>query len=174
MNAVYSLRVARSVVVSSVVFGFLAGAVMGHSEQTLLNRPAPQFVRTDVEGTRIDLAQYRGRVVLLNFWATWCAPCRIEMPLFVQWQQQYGPRGLEIIGVSIDDSEAPVRPFVARMRLDYPVVMGNAKLGDLYGGVYGVPVTFLIDRHGIVCARFDGGSSTSRIEAEMLKILAAP
>jgi cytochrome c biogenesis protein CcmG, thiol:disulfide interchange protein DsbE len=173
MNVVHSLRMVRSVAISSVALGFLPGAGMGHAEQTLLNRPAPQFARTDVQGTRIDLVQYRGKVVLLNFWATWCAPCRIEMPRFVQWQRQYGPRGFQIIGVSIDDSEAPVRPFVARMRLDYPVVMGNAKLGDLYGGVYGVPVTFLIDRHGVVRARFDGGSDTSRIKAEMLKVLAA-
>lgn len=158
---------------SALAFAFLLGAAAGHAQRTLINRPAPEFARADLQGARIDLAAERGKVVLLNFWATWCAPCRLEMPRFVQWQQQYGPQGLQIIGVSIDDSAAPVRPFVAKMRLDYPVIMGNAGLGDLYGGVYGVPVTFLIDRHGIVRARFDGGSDTTQIHAAMLKLLAA-
>ena len=158
--------------VLALAFLLCAGAAL--PQQTLLNRPAPQFSLTDMDGARIDLAQDRGKVVLLNFWATWCAPCRIEMPRFIQWQQQYASRGFSIIGVSVDDTSAPVRPFVEKMRLNYPVVMANAKLAELYGGVYGVPVTFLIDRHGIVRARFDGGSDTTRIQAELLKLLAAP
>jgi cytochrome c biogenesis protein CcmG, thiol:disulfide interchange protein DsbE len=165
-------RVLSLAAASVITVGFLLSAAIGHAQRTLIDRPAPEFARADLQGSRVDLAQYRGKVVLLNFWATWCAPCRLEMPRFVQWQQQYGPKGLQIIGVSIDDSQAPVRPFVAKMRLDYPVVMGNAGLGDLYGGVYGVPVTFLIDRHGIVRARFDGGSDTTQIQARMIRLLA--
>jgi peroxiredoxin len=161
----------KSRAIACVLLGSLLAIGVGNAQQSLINRPAPPFALTDLHGARIDLAQYKGKVVLLNFWATWCAPCRVEMPQFVAWQNQYP--GLGIIGVSIDDSEAPVPPFVDRMRLNYPVVMGNAKLGDLYGGVYGVPVTFLIDRRGIVRARFDGGSQTPHIQAEMLKLLAA-
>jgi cytochrome c biogenesis protein CcmG, thiol:disulfide interchange protein DsbE len=172
MKTERSLRIARCLAISYVLLGLLLAAGRGHAQQNLLNRPAPQFALADLQGARVDLAQYRGKVVLLNFWATWCAPCRVEMPRFVQWQQQYGSQGFRIIGVSVDDSAAPVRPFVAKMRLDYPVVMANAKLGGLYGGVYGVPVTFLIDRHGVVRARFDGGSDTGQIHAEMLKLLA--
>ena len=166
------LRSRRSAAISGLILAFLLSAGTLSAERSLLNQPAPQFSRPDLQGSRIDLAQFRGKVVLLNFWATWCAPCRLEMPQFVQWQQQLGPQGLQILGVSIDDTEAPVRPFAAKMRLDYPVVMGTANLGGLYGGVYGVPVTFLIDRHGIVRARFNGGSDTTPIHAEMLKLLA--
>lgn len=169
MKIFRSLPKSRGVAVACILLGSLLA--VGNAQQSLINRPAPPFALTDLHGARIDLAQYKGQVVLLNFWATWCAPCRVEMPQFVAWQKQYP--GLRIVGVSIDDSKAPVPPFVDRMRLNYPVAMGTANLGDLYGGVYGVPVTFLIDRHGIVRARFDGGSQTTHIHAEMLKLLAA-
>ncbi len=173
MIAAHPRRPVRFAAIFSALLAVLPGLAVARAQHTLVNRPAPQFARTDLQGARVDLAQDRGNVILLNFWATWCAPCRLEMPRFVQWQRQYGPRGLRIIGVSMDDSEAPVRPFVAKMRLDYPIVMGTAGLGNRYGGVDGVPVTFLIDRHGIVRARFDGGSDLSEIQAEMLKLLAA-
>ena len=141
---------------------------------TLLNRPAPKFSRPDLHDTRIDLAQYRGKVVLLNFWATWCAPCRIEMPRFGQWQRQYGPEGLQVLGISMDDSSGAVRTVVQQMRLPYPIMMGDAKLGELYGGVLGLPVTFLIDRDGIVRQRFDGGAHLPAIEKTIRTLLAAP
>lgn len=165
----WSLRRAGAAALAAAAL--LAGSP-ARAEQSLLNRKAPEFSRVDLHGARVDLAQYRGKVVLLNFWATWCAPCRLEMPRFVAWQKQYGRQGFQVVGVSIDDSQAPVGPLAAKMRLDYPVVMGNATLGGLYGGVYGVPVTFLIDRKGIVRARFDGGSEVGPIRAEMLKLLA--
>lgn len=164
----------RRAAVACALAGLLLASGAGGAEHSLVNRPAPEFSRTDLQGARIDLAHYKGKVVLLNFWATWCAPCRVEMPRFVRWQQQYGPRGFQVIGVSIDDSAAPVRPFVAKMRLNYPVLMGDARLGDLYGGVYGVPVSILIDRHGIIRARLDGGGTDlSGFKWEMLRLLAA-
>ena len=173
MKTLPSLRIFRCFAVSGILASIVLATGNGQDERNLLNRPAPQFSLVDLHGARIDLARDRGKVVLLNFWATWCAPCRVEMPQFVQWQQQFAGQGFQIIGVSIVDSAAPVGPFVAKMRLDYPVAMATANLSDLYGGVYGVPVTFLIDRHGIVRARFDGGSDLSQIHAELLKLLAA-
>lgn len=143
------------------------------AQQSLLNRRAPEFSRSDLQGAPVDLAQYRGKVVLLNFWATWCGPCRIEMPRFIQWQKAYAAQGLQVLGVSIDDSIAPVRPFAQKLQVDYPIVMGDAKLGDLYGGVYGVPVTFLIDRQGIVRARYDGEPDLGTLESAVQKLLAA-
>lgn len=167
----FNSRAARWAAIFTMAVSLLMAGGMGQAEQSLLNRKAPEFSRADLHGARIDLAQYHGKVVLLNFWATWCAPCRLEMPQFVEWQRQYAAQGLQVLGVSIDDSAAPVGPFAAKMHLDYPVVMGTANLGGLYGGVYGVPVTFLIDRHGIVRARFDGGSETGPIRTEMLRLL---
>ena len=98
----------------------------------------------------------RGRVVLLNFWATWCAPCQVEMPRFVAWQTKYKAEGLSIVGVSMDDNSEPVKALVGKRKLNYPVVMGDEKLGLAYGGVLGLPVTYLIDRQGIIRARYQG------------------
>lgn len=124
--------------------------------QSLVNRKAPHFVRRDLTGQSIDTAQLNGKVMLLNFWATWCAPCQIEMPMFSRWQNQYGPRGLAVIGISMDDDPSQVRKVVKALRIDYPVAMGDAALGKRYGGVLGLPLTFLINRHGIVRSRFQG------------------
>jgi thiol-disulfide isomerase/thioredoxin len=139
--------------------------------RSLVNHAAPEFARPDLAHHRIDLAALRGKVVLLNFWATWCAPCRLEMPHFVDWQNQYGPRGLRIVGASIDDDATPVRPFVEKLRVNYPILMGDAPLGERYGGVLGVPVTFLIDRKGIVRARFDGAADLPTIEKQVRALL---
>jgi peroxiredoxin len=141
------------------------------SQASLLNRPAPEFARTDLKQRRIDLRHYRGKLVLLNFWATWCVPCAQEMPRFVEWQNQYGPRGLQILGISMDDDPALARAACRRLNLNYPVVMGDAKLGELYGGVLGLPVTFLIDAHGEVRARFDGEANLDQMETQLERLL---
>ncbi|MGB7133616.1 MAG: TlpA disulfide reductase family protein, partial [Candidatus Sulfotelmatobacter sp.] len=109
---------------------------------------APDFSLPDLTGKKIDLSSYRGKVVLLDFWATWCDPCREEIPDFIDLQKKYGSQGLQIIGVSMDDAPGPVRDFDRRFKMNYPVVMGNAKTGELYGGVLGLPITFLIERDG--------------------------
>ena len=160
-------RLGQGLALCAVLAGFPAQAT-----DSLLHRPAPVFALPDLHGVRVDLAKDRGKVILLNFWATWCAPCRLEMPRFVAWQQQYGVRGFQTIGVSIDDSAAPARALVEKMHLNYPVVMGSAQLGERYGGVMGVPVTFLIDRKGVVQARFDGGGGLDRMEKELERLLA--
>jgi len=163
----------RAVSLGAVLWLALAGSG-SFGASTLVNRPAPEFSRPDLNGAPVSLAGYRGKVVLLNFWATWCGPCRVEIPRFMEWQQQDGPEGLQVLGISIDDSDTPVRAYVREHRLNYPVVMGDARLGALYGGIYGVPVTFLIDRAGIVRARFDGEGDWGRMESEMRKLLAGP
>lgn len=140
--------------------------------QSLVNRKAPHFVRQDLDGQSIDTAQLNGKVVLLNFWATWCAPCQIEMPMFTRWQKQYGPRGLVVIGISMDDDPRPVREAVKVLRIDYPVAMGDAALGKRYGGVLGLPLTFLIDRNGIVRSEFQGETDLGKIEASLRTLLA--
>jgi len=153
----------RVIILANVILAVSmpAAAQQSHS---LLNRPAPAFVRADLNGRRVDLKTYRGNVVLLTFWATWCVPCRIEMPRFVEWQRNYGPAGLRIIGVSMDDDTAPVRELCRDNGVNYPVVMGDAKLGLRYGGVLGLPLTFLIDRRGIVRAEFKGEADLQEME----------
>jgi thiol-disulfide isomerase/thioredoxin len=140
---------------------------------SLLHKAAPEFTRTDLMHRKLDLRAYRGKVVLLDFWATWCAPCQLEMPRFTAWQKQYGPRGFEIIGISMDDDPAAALKVYERRKLNYPVAMGNAKLGELYGGVLGLPLTFLIDRHGIIQAEFQGEPDLNLIERQV-KLLLGP
>jgi thiol-disulfide isomerase/thioredoxin len=138
---------------------------------SLLHKQAPQFVRTDLENRKLDLRAYRGKVVLLDFWATWCASCQIEMPRFATWQSQYGPRGLQIIGISMDDDPALARKLYKKMKLNYPVAMGDEKLGHLYGGVLGLPLTYLIDSQGNVQARFRGEADLNSIEEQFKPLL---
>src|SRR3954454_12311221 len=138
----------------------------------LLNKPAPAFVRTSLDNQSVDITALRGRVVLLNFWATWCAPCQIEMPRFVQWQEKYQADGFSIVAVSMDDDSDPVKALAGNWNLNFPVVMGDDKLGLAYGGVLGLPVTYLIDRHGIIRARYQGQSNLDAMQAEIRRLLA--
>jgi cytochrome c biogenesis protein CcmG/thiol:disulfide interchange protein DsbE len=131
------------------------------------NRIAPDFVRPDLSGRPLQLNQFRGRVVLLNFWATWCGPCITEIPIFARWQRQYGDAGLQVIGVSMDDDESAVKRFVAKHDVSYPILMGDAKLGELFGGVFGLPQSFLIDARGRIVWR---GVGEPNMEALRSKI----
>jgi peroxiredoxin len=135
---------------------------------------APSFSRTDLAGQTITMSHYRGKVVLLNFWATWCGPCLAEIPTFIGWQKQFGARGLQILGVSMDDDVAPARATYRRYRIDYPVIMGDARLGLQYGGILGLPVTFLIDRNGKIAHVYSGPIEVNRTIDDIQKLLATP
>jgi peroxiredoxin len=135
---------------------------------------APDFTRTDLAGRSIALRSYRGKLVLLNFWATWCAPCLSEIPRFADWQRRYGRAGLQVLGVSMDDDPAPVRAAYQKFHLDYPVVMGDAQLGELFGGVLGLPCSYLIDPRGHIVARFEGEPDLKRMEVRIQALLPHP
>jgi thiol-disulfide isomerase/thioredoxin len=153
---------------------FAAASVRIASAQSLVNKKAPEIARRDLNDKALDLQSFRGKVVLLNFWATWCAPCQVEMPVFAAWQRQYGPRGLQVIGISMDDDSAPVRRTVARLKLNYPVAIGDEALGERYGGVLGLPLTYLIDRNGKIRARFQGETDRRKIETQLKLLLSRP
>jgi cytochrome c biogenesis protein CcmG, thiol:disulfide interchange protein DsbE len=139
---------------------------------TGLGNAAPDFTRTDFTGQPVHLADYRGKLVLLNFWASWCAPCLEEMPRFSTWERTYAAAGLQVIGVSMDDDAAPAKRFLARRPVDYPIVLGDAKLGETYGGVLGLPLTLLIDRRGRIVARYQGEANLAQVEAKIKSLLA--
>ena len=136
-----------------------------------IGRTAPNFSRMDLNHRKIELAAYRGKVVLLNFWATWCGPCLIEMPRFVEWQKQYGSQRFQVVGVSMDDTAPPVRTAYSRLQLNYPVVMGDARLGAAYGGIFGLPVTYLIDGDGRIRARYQGAADLKIVESKINSLL---
>ncbi len=132
---------------------------------------APNFSRANLNGKTIRLSDYKGKVVLLNFWATWCGPCLAEMPKFAEWQNEYRARGLQVVGVSMDDAEPVVRRTVSRLSLNYPVVMGDEKIGAAYGGILGLPVTMLIDRRGFVRARYEEGADFPKMKKDLDRLL---
>ena len=132
---------------------------------------APDFSVSDLSGQTLQLSRYRGKVVLLNFWATWCAPCRSETPRLVDLQNKYGGEGLQIVGISLDDDPRRVDAFDQQLRMNYPVAIGDAKLAEQYGGVLGLPVSFLIGRDGRICAKHTGEADISLIEREIKSLL---
>jgi cytochrome c biogenesis protein CcmG/thiol:disulfide interchange protein DsbE len=133
--------------------------------------PAPDFSLTDLAGNKLRLSDYRGHVVLLDFWATWCDPCKEEIPHFVAMQNRYGPQGLQVIGISMDDDEKLAREFQVQFKMNYPVAMGSAPLADQYGGILGLPITFVIDRSGRIVSRHVGATDPSVFEAEIQRLL---
>ena len=123
---------------------------------------APDFELASLDGKNVKLSDFRGKAVLLNFWATWCGPCKIEMPWFVELQKEYGPQGFQIVGVAMDDaSSEDIAKFAKEMGVNYPVLVGTDPVGQSYGGVGVLPTTFFIDREGKLVAREFGLQSRS-------------
>jgi peroxiredoxin len=132
---------------------------------------APTFTLTDLNGNKISLADYKGKVVILDFWATWCGPCRIEIPGFVDLQERYRKDGLAVIGVAVDDGPDAVRQFYKEFKMNYPVAMGTETVTALYGGLPGLPTTFLIGRDGRIYAKHSGAVDPEVFEEEVKELL---
>jgi thiol-disulfide isomerase/thioredoxin len=125
------------------------------------------------EGKTMRLSSLKGKAVIVNFWATWCEPCKIEMPWLVELQKKYGSQGLQIIGVAVDDTEEKnISDFSRKMGVNYPVLLGTEKVADLYGGVDGLPTNFFLDRSGKVVDHVLGLVGESVIEDAIKKSLA--
>ncbi len=132
---------------------------------------APDFTVTDIDGHKLALSDFKGKVVLLDFWATWCAPCRAEIPHFVEMQNKYGSQGFQVIGISMDDDAKPVREFYQQYKMNYPLAVGDDKLADRFGGVMGLPVNFLIDREGRIHSKHLGATDVSVFDEEVTALL---
>lgn len=132
---------------------------------------APNFSRVDLSHKKIELTSYRGKVVLLNFWATWCGSCLTEMPTFIEWQKQYGSEKFQVIGISMDDAAPEVIATVSKLKPNYPILLGDEHLGTAYGGVLGLPITFLIDSAGKIHARYGGAHDLALIKRDVENLL---
>ena len=165
----------KNLFIAAVIVLLLLGVFRLARRMTPINTdstiPAPEFSLPDLSGQSQSLSSYRGKVVMLNFWATWCTPCQKEIPEFVNIQNKYQGQGFQIIGISMDDSVDPVRPFYQRMKINYPVVMGSAKLGEEYGGILGLPVTFLIGKDGRTRVKHIGPVDPPVLEREIQSAL---
>jgi cytochrome c biogenesis protein CcmG/thiol:disulfide interchange protein DsbE len=135
-------------------------------------KPTPDFALKDAGGQTVQLSKYHGKVVLLNFWATWCAPCKIEIPWFMEFQREFKDRNFEVLGISMDeDGWAAVRPYMADHQFNYRIVIGNDDVGKLFGEIDDLPTTFLIDREGHVAKKHVGLISKNMYEDEIAALL---
>jgi cytochrome c biogenesis protein CcmG/thiol:disulfide interchange protein DsbE len=147
----------------------------GRAGGNVKGQPAPEFELKDLQGKSIRLSDYQGKVVLLNFWATWCPPCKEEMPWFVDLQQRYGAQGLQVIGIAMDDADQKtVGSFAQRLGVNYPVLLGKESVADAYGNVQFLPDTFYIGRDGKILRHVQGLIDRKSIEEEVKQALSAP
>ena len=136
--------------------------------------PAPDFELASLDGKKVRLSDFRGKAVVLNFWATWCSPCKVEMPWFVDLQKKYGNDGLVILGVAMDDSEAPkIAEFTSELGVNYPVLLGTDEVSEQYGNVQFLPTTFYIDREGKIIGKGTGLIGRAEIEENIQKALSS-
>jgi peroxiredoxin len=145
-----------------------------HKAVTAVSNPAPQFSATDINGGSVNTADYKGKVVLVNFWAAWCGPCTEEVPQFIALQKKYQDQGLQVVGVSVDDDPDVLLRFYRKYQMNYPVVPGDLKVTDAFGGVLGLPTTFLIGRDSRIHDKHNGVADISVIEREVVALLHAP
>lgn len=154
----------------------------GINENPLQGQMAPNFTLTDTKGQKISLSNYKGKAVVVDFWATWCAPCKVEIPWLEQFNKQYAGQGLQILGISEDDlnldnktelakEKQQIADTAAQLKINYPVLYDDANVSTPYGGVDGLPTTFFINRSGKVVASTVGLAPREQIEADIKKAL---
>jgi thiol-disulfide isomerase/thioredoxin len=149
----------------------------------LTGKPAPAFALEDLSGKKVSLADYKGKAVLVNFWATWCAPCKIETPWIVELREKYAAQGFEVLGISADDldlddakkladEKKQIAHSAEQLHIPYPVLINGGSLDKDYGGLDELPMTFYVDRSGNVIATQMGLSSKDEMEGNIKKSLA--
>jgi peroxiredoxin len=138
-------------------------------------KPAPDFSLKDAGGAIVKLSDYHGKIVLLNFWATWCGPCEEEIPWFIGFQQEFKDRDFAVLGISVDeDGWDAVKPFVARRKVNYRVMLGGEEVSQIYGNVENLPTTFIIDREGRIARTHIGLVSRNTYKQEILQLMGSP
>lgn len=140
----------------------------------LRGKPAPPFTLTTLEGKKVSLADYKGRPVLVNFWATWCAPCKLEMPWFEEFRAKYQGQGFEVLGIAEDDAgKDEIAKSAKKLGATYPILLTDGKVAPAYGGIDYLPMSFYVDAKGIVVEQTAGLASKDEVEANIKKVIAA-
>jgi len=146
-------------------------AVSGNVQaETSAARKAPDFMLTSLNKNKIKLSDYKGKVIILDFWATWCPPCKAEIPHFIDLYDKYNKQGLEIIGIATSDEKYKVDSFIKNFKINYPVAMADEKIANDYGGIRGLPTTFIIDKDGNIREQFVGYRPKEVFEEAFLKL----
>ncbi len=134
---------------------------------------APAFSLTSIDGQKVSLADYKGKAVLVNFWAVWCAPCKVEMPWFAEFRQKYAAQGFEVLGIANDaPSKDEILKVTGKEGVNYPILFADTKVGSAYGGIDYLPETFYVGRDGKVVEETSGLASKDEVEANIKKTLA--
>jgi thiol-disulfide isomerase/thioredoxin len=153
----------------------IAAAIGFVTNASAQQQKAPNFSLKSANGKSYKLSTFKGKVVIVNFWATWCGPCRKEIPDFIEVYKKYKNKGLVIIGVSVDkDGWSAVTPFVDSTKINYPVVLANQKVVENYGGVEAIPTTFIVDKKGYIADQQIGMMSLKDLEAKLQPLLKTP
>lgn len=169
-----ALLVVAIVAAAMLYVGFHMARRNGPEAPAILGKstPAPDFTLQSLDGKSLRLSDLRGKAVVLNFWATWCGPCKIETPWLVEMQNEYGKDGLQVVGVAMDDSgKDAIEQFAKDMGMNYPILMGKESVGDEYGGVPALPESFFIGRDGKIVDRIIGLKGRADIEDSIKKAL---
>jgi cytochrome c biogenesis protein CcmG/thiol:disulfide interchange protein DsbE len=158
---------------SRLVAGVVVGASLLVAAPAALAAPAAQFSLPGADGKTVKLSNFKGKVVILDFWATWCPPCREEIPDFISLQKQYGPKGLQVVGIALDQEGGDVvRPFMKQMGINYPIALDPESTSTAsYGGVRGIPTTFVIDRKGNIVKKYVGATPKATFLADIKPLL---
>jgi len=129
------------------------------------------FTLTDMDGKKVNLADYKGRPVLINFWATWCPPCKLEIPAFIELQDKYRDQGFVVLGVSTDDPADALKQFAAEYKMNYPVLQGTEELMNEYGPIWAIPVSIFVKRDGTICKKHMGPATKEDFERDIKALL---
>jgi peroxiredoxin len=173
------IAASRPMVIAMILLG-VCYPLHAASKQTINSRfrgkPAPEFHLKDLSGKAVNLSDFRGKAVVLNFWATWCESCRAEMPWFVELQKQYGPEGLAVIGIAMDENATPeqIGDFARKMGVNYTILQGNDAVARQYGNIEFLPVTYYVSRDGLLVERSLGTSEPMEILLNVKRALAQP
>jgi len=145
-----------------------------HASSVSKLRFAPDLSVVDLNGDALRTSNYKGKVVLVNFWAAWCTSCADEVPQFIALQNKYRDQGLQVIGFSVEDDAGELRDFYRKYQMNYPVVPSDLKIADGFGGVLGLPTTFLIGKDNLIHGKHNGATDFSALEQEVVALLHAP